>query len=177
MSEEKTMRVGNKQYIVPDEKDPIREILSINIDKVEQAMELKCAKIEVVFVAPKISTLKLTKVVRSNNELKFFSNFDYLIEISSQYWDKIDPKYKEIIILHALEQAIPITDDAGETKYTLKKKEIIDMPSIKSYGTDWFKELETAIIKIETDALLEAGKDGEKVAAIQEKLMNKGLSV
>lgn len=177
MSDEKTMTVGAKQYVVPAVDDDVRKLVAEYIDKVEHALELKCAKIEIVFVAPKIGSLKLSKVVRSNNELKFFSNFDYVIEISDSYWDKLDAKEKEIVLLYCLEQILPITNDAGETKYTLKKKQIIDMPSLKDFGFDWFKPLENKIIALELTKLQEDGKSAEKIQSFKEKLENKGLSL
>lgn len=174
---ERTMTVGNKQYIIPADDDDIRKLISTAIDKVEHAVELKCAKIEIVFVAPTISTLKLSKVVKSNNELKFFSSFDYVIELSDVYWDKLDATEKQIVILYCLEQILPITNDAGETKFALKKKLVIDMPSLKEFGVDWFKPLENKIIAVEIAKLEADMKPADKIQSYKEKLENKGLSI
>ena len=53
-------------------------------------------------VSPYISKTVLGRCIKSNRELRFYSGFDYIIEVSGNVWDKLDDEQKYILVFHEL---------------------------------------------------------------------------
>jgi membrane glycosyltransferase len=83
--------------------------------------------------------------VRTGKELKFFSGFDYLIEMSGEVWDALDEPTRYILMLHELMHLLPVMNDkTGNWDFKLRDHDIQDFSSlIKKYGIDWVSKVKT----------------------------------
>jgi hypothetical protein len=177
--------IGSKQYEVPADSEGFKTLLNSLIDKSEFATDLRCAKIEVVYVTPIIGKMKISRLIKSNSELKFFSDYDYLIEISSSYWKELSDEERMIVLLTNIEQMLPVTNDDGMTKYGTRKKQLMNMESLADIPKDWFKCMELKLILKEMreyeDSLstkkMDPAKMADKLEKYKERLESKGLIV
>jgi hypothetical protein len=137
-------QIQNKTYSISDE---IKRIADEVIDK--ESLDLNKAKIEYLLVYPNISKTVAGRCIRSGKELKFFSDFDYIIEMSGEVWDLLDDETKHILAFHELLHVYTYTNKKGETVFKLKDHDIQDFSLlINRYGIDWFSNLKTQISSI-----------------------------
>jgi hypothetical protein len=55
----------------------------------ENNIDIGSAKICGLMVSPNINKTTAGRCIKAGKELKFFSNYDYIIEISQEYWDNL----------------------------------------------------------------------------------------
>lgn len=110
-------------------------------------MELSPATVEYLLVYPNISKVVAGRCVRSGKELRFFSGYDYLIEISGQLWDALDDSVRYVLLHHELMHIMPVMNDkTGEWKFELRKHDIEDFSNIiKKHGIDWISKVKLGI--------------------------------
>ena len=95
---------------------------------------------------PYISKTVCGKCIRSNNELKLFSNKDYIIEISFDIWNALEPEQQELLMLHELMHILVVQDKEGNNLYKIRPHDIEDFEKIiKKYGTDWIKKIKLSV--------------------------------
>ena len=125
-----------------------------------QKIDIYPSKICYLLVYPHISKTVAGKCVKSGKELKFFTNFDYLIEISGELWDALDEKTRAILIEHELLHVLPTSNDkTGDWEFKLRDHNVQDFASIiKKHGIDWIHK-----VKASQAALYELSEDDIKI--------------
>ncbi len=97
------------------------------------------AKVAYLMVTPNISKTIPAKIIKATPEMNFFSQYDYVIEVSSDLWAVLDNELRRILLHDQLLRILPIMNEKkGEYQFKLRNpdyvafKRIIDL-----YGTDW----------------------------------------
>jgi len=108
------------------------------------------AKIEYLIVYPNISKSVAGRCVRTGKELKFFSGFDYLVEMSGELWDTLDAPTKSILMEHELKHICPVMNEkSGEWEYKLRDHDVQDFGSIiKKHGIDWISKIKLSVASL-----------------------------
>jgi len=112
-----------------------------------EGMDLSPAKIEYLLVYPNISKTVAGRCIRASEELKFFSDNDYLIEISGELYDSMDDQTRYILLYHELMHVLPLMDDqTGDYKYTIRQHDLQDFSRvINKYGVDWINQIKLTV--------------------------------
>ena len=141
----------NKEFEISQELENLsKEVIE------KEHLDFGDAKIGFLFVDPYISKTTVGRCMRTNKELKFFSKYDYIIEMSKEVWEAIDDKVRYILMYHELLH-IHIENDekTQEVKFLLKDHDVKDFHIIiKRFGIDWFtnlKKLVSGIYAIEKE--------------------------
>lgn len=103
-----------------------------------------------VVVSPYITKTVVARCIRANNELKFFSDHDYVIEVSDDIWKLLDETEKEAVVLHELLHIYPLHNDkTGDYSYKLLDHDLKDFKKvIKKYGPEWDKEIKNKLANL-----------------------------
>lgn len=110
---------------------------------------LNQVKIKYLLVDKYISKTCIGKCIKANKELKYFTQIDYIIEISKDVWDQIDDKAREIIIYHELLHILLKINREGKLTTKILDHDIKDFSTIiKKYGVDWFKKFKITVSSI-----------------------------
>ena len=132
----------NKEFEISQELENLsKEVIE------KEHLDFGDAKIGFLFVDPYISKTTVGRCMRTNKELKFFSKYDYIIEMSKEVWEAIDDKVRYILMYHELLH-IHIENDekTQEVKFLLKDHDVKDFHIIiKRFGIDWFTNLKTLV--------------------------------
>ncbi|MGE5400662.1 MAG: putative metallopeptidase [Ignavibacteriales bacterium] len=112
-----------------------------------ERIDVHPAKIEYVTVEPNISKSTAAKCVKTGKELKFFSNLDYIIEVSGELWTALDKETRSILLEHELRHILVLQNDkSGDWAFKLKKHDIQDFGRIVSkHGVDWIKRVKLCL--------------------------------
>ena len=141
----KQMHVSGKEYVVSDELKQLAEQL-IKEDDLLKDLNLDVPKIAYVLVYPNITKHIAGKCIKAGRELKFFSEFDYVIEMSGETWDVLDDNIKSILTIHELMHVQVFYDKKGNVRFKLRDHDVKDFSYIiKKHGIDWFSDLKTVI--------------------------------
>ena len=130
--------IGAKTYVVSDElNDLAEEVIK------ENKLDLNGARIEYMFVFPHVSKTTAGKCMRTTKELKFYSDKDYIIQISGELYDVLDHDVRKILMLHELLHVHPVNNEKkGEVEYKILDHDVKDFNRIiKNHGIDWFNKL------------------------------------
>lgn len=138
----KTEVVGGKQYL-PD--PPLRKLAESVID--EFNIELGPAQVEYLLVYPNISKKKAAKPMTAKGLLKFYSGYDFIIMISGEMWDMLDPDTQKIVVLHQLLHCnARFKPKDREWIYSIRKHDYTDFYEItKKFGTEWYETVQATV--------------------------------
>lgn len=102
------------------------------------------AKICGLMVAPNISNSIAGKCVKSGRELKHFSGYDYLLQISEQLWGVLSDEIKYLLVYHELLHIdVKWSKNATKPTYALRDHNVKDFRQIiEKYGIDWIRQIE-----------------------------------
>jgi hypothetical protein len=95
--------------IILQESDILREFANDIIDK--EMLDLKGARVKYLLAYPYISKKIAGKCIKASKELKYFSEADYLIEISNDLWNVLNEEMKYILLLNQLLKICPVTNE------------------------------------------------------------------
>jgi hypothetical protein len=136
-------------------KGPVKREFSLNEDMKMMAEEIirtekidvHPAKIEYVSIEPNISKSVAAKCVKTGKELKFFTGFDYIIEVSLELWNSLDTETRRILLEHELRHILVLQNDkTGDWNFKLRKHDIMDFGKIVSeHGVDWIKKIKLCL--------------------------------
>lgn len=99
-------------------------------------------KIKFVLVSPHISKTCAGKCIKPNAELKYFGDFDFLIEFSEDLWFGLNDDVKELLMLHELKHIHITTNKNGDVKYSVTDHDVKDFYSIiEKHGIDWLDKI------------------------------------
>ena len=132
--------VVKKDFVQSDElRDIAEKVMS------EKGIDLSMAKIEYFLVYPNVSKKVAGMCVRTSRELKYFSEFDYLVEMSGDLWDNLSDEVRYLLMYHELMHIYPIYNEKkDEWRFSLRRHDIEDFRSIVGpHGVDWLTQVET----------------------------------
>lgn len=115
-----------------------------------EKLDVHPAKIEYINVYPNITKTTAAKCVKTGKELKFFSNLDYVIEISGELWDVLDQDTKRILLEHELRHILVLQNDkSGDWVFKIRKHDLQDFGKIVSrHGVEWIKKVKLSLSSI-----------------------------
>lgn len=129
-----------------------------NIIDEGHTLALGDSRIEYLIVSPYISKRTAGRCIRTNAELNFFSEADYIIEISEKIWNSIDDETKKILVLHELMHIDCTMDDKGEYRYGMRDHDVQDFHYIiKKYGIDWIGKIKSISASVYDTTEIELG--------------------
>lgn len=134
------LKIRNKEYVQSSEVEQLaKEVIA------EKNLALNPARIKYLLVYPNINKSTGGRCTRANNLLKFYGNVDYVIELSGEFYDKLDDDRKRILLWHELLHVLPVHNEKkGEWEFKLRKHDIEDFYSIiKQHGIEWHSKLKT----------------------------------
>lgn len=131
-----------KEFEVSDELKTLAESVATS-----ENLELHPAKVEYLLVYPNISKTVAGRCIKAGKELKFFSGFDYLIEISGELWDALDDSVRYVLMQHELMHIMPVMNEkSGEWKFELKQHDVEDFSKIiNKHGIEWISKVKLSI--------------------------------
>lgn len=102
------------------------------------------AKICGLMVSPNISDSIAGRCVKSGNQLKYFSGYQYLIQISEQLWNILPDQTRYLLIYHELLHIdVRWSKNATKPVYAIRDHTVKDFRQIvQKYGIDWIREIE-----------------------------------
>lgn len=105
------------------------------------------AKIDYLIVYPNISKTVAGRCVRAGKELKFYSKFDYIVEMSGELWDTLDDATQAILMQHELMHILPtMNEKSGDWEFKLRDHDVQDFASIiKEHGIDWISKVKASV--------------------------------
>jgi len=141
----KQLTINKKTYTeCPEAKTIATEILTT--EDMIKSLDIDIPRVEFIAVYPNISKSIAGKCIKSGRELKYFSDCDYIIEVSGEIWDTLNVETKRILILHELLHIKITYNKKNETVYGIRDHDIKDFSQIISkYGIDWFNTLKLSI--------------------------------
>lgn len=113
----------------------------------EQHMDISPAKVEYILVFPNISKTVAGKCIKTGRELKFYSEKDYLLEISGDLWNVLDDSVKYVLVQHELMHVLPLMNEkTGKWQFKVRDHNVQDFSSIiKTHGIDWIEKVKLSI--------------------------------
>jgi len=142
MPNEKT--IGKKTYTQSDELNTIAERI-LNDDSFFVAFS-KQDNVKVCYlkVYPHVTKFVAGRCIRASHAVKYFSDYDYVIEVSGELWDSLNELTKDVLIWHELAHIHVEYNKKGERLLKLRDHDVQDFSEIiKRYGIDWFTDLRT----------------------------------
>lgn len=128
----------NKSFI---ESNELKEIANKVIENNKMDW-LNAVRIRYLLVSPNVSKTMPGKIIKASDELQYFGDFDFLIEVSSDIYEKINTKLKESVIYHLLLHISVVNKEDGETVLKIVNHNIQDFSQVlRNYGEEWFKNL------------------------------------
>ena len=136
--------VKKEFQISPDVEEVANEVIR------KENLDFGQAKIAYLLVYPNISKTVAGRCIRTGQELKYFSDKDYLVELSGELWDALDGDTKYNLMHHELLHIYLKNDEkSGDVKYEIRKHDIEDFEVIlKRHGIDWAKKIKLEICSI-----------------------------
>lgn len=140
--------------------DELKELALKIIEKYESILALGNAKIDYILVEPNISKRVAGKCIKTNNELKYYSNANYIIEMSADLWNGLNDDVKEILMLHEIMHIDCVVDDkSGDYKYLIRDHNVKDFSYIiKNFGVNWIDTIKTTLASIHDTSEVELGE-------------------
>lgn len=75
------------------------------------------------------------QISKVTGKWKFLTEYDYVVEVWNEYWEKASAGQKEAVIYHELCHVLCEIDDDGNTRWNLKKHDIEEFKAVvQRYG-------------------------------------------
>jgi hypothetical protein len=141
----KEQKIGKKTYVVDQELDALaKEVIE------QHGLVVGDADIVYMKVYPNVSNTVAGRCIRSSRELKFFSDCDYIIQMSGDLWDALDEHTRRVLMLHELMHIFIDEDNEGNPVYKLRKHDVEDFAAILDvYGVNWLYDLRQSANEID----------------------------
>jgi len=95
-------------------------------------------------VYPHITKHIIGRCIKASHTTKYFSDFDYVIEVSGDLWDKLNDMTKEVLMWHELNHIYVEYNKGGDRILKIRDHDVQDFSEIiKQYGIEWFDDLRT----------------------------------
>lgn len=134
--------IGNKTF---EESEEVEATAKEVIDE-EDNLFLGNATIRYMKVYPEISKTTAGRCIKANKELKYFSDCDYIVEMSGDLWDNLHDDVKYVLMHHELMHIYVDVDDEGNDVYKMRDHDVMDFREIiERYGIDWLRTLQDSM--------------------------------
>jgi predicted metallopeptidase len=169
----KQMTFGKKTYTQVDKDAAVYTMINDVIQ--DKGIMTGGANITVVFVRPCVTPTTVARIIRSGKELKFLSDFDYLIEISQDVWDRLTDEVRKIVMWHELRHIKVTEAEDGTYVFKLVNHNVQDFEEILAlHGIKWFSTLKGEILDLyANDAKIKPKDDPEVQKEKTDKLAKK----
>lgn len=113
----------------------------------ERTLDIGNANVEYILIYPNINKTTAGRCMRTSMELKYFSEADYIVEMSGELWDALDESIRYVLMEHELKHIMPIMNEkSGDWNYKIRPHDIEDFSSIiKEHGADWINKVKLSI--------------------------------
>ena len=134
--------IGGKQFF----EDPALEKIAKGVIE-EKNIEMGPAEVGFLMVYPNVSKKRAGKCIKTSKEVKHFSGFDYLIEVSGELWDMLDKDTRKIMLLHLILHIEPVFSAKNqEWKFGIRKPDFSDYYRINDkHGNEWYKTIQATV--------------------------------
>lgn len=143
MTEEK--EVSGKTYSMSEEVAAVaRKVI------VEKHMDhLVNVGIGYMLVGENINDRTAGRCIKAGRELKFFSGFDFIIQMSQDIWEKLNDEVKFILTYHELKHIGVKEKDDGSVTYYLVDHDVQDFSDIiNEHGIGWLQLLKDTVASV-----------------------------
>lgn len=142
-------QIDNKNYILDDDLKLLGEKVIKDETSYMAFSNSDSIKIAYMFVYPNVSEVVAGRCIKSNKELKFFSDYDYLIQMSGDLWDILEEEEKYILMFHELLHISVTYDKKGNKIRKIRDHNLKDFKVIvEKYGINWINKITTEIQSI-----------------------------
>jgi hypothetical protein len=142
-------KVQNKKQATVEKTFEVSNDLRTIAEKVllEQQLEITPSKVEYLLVYPNISKTVAGRCIKTGKELKFYSEKDYLIEMSGELWDALDDTVRYVLMQHELMHIHPVMNEkTGKWQFKVRDHDIKDFSKIINvHGTEWISKVKLSI--------------------------------
>lgn len=166
LESKKEVKIGKKVYVSPNQDDPIRNMLKDALEMLDDkftADVAKKAKFEVLKIYPNISESVVARIIRTGKELKFFTGFDFIVEVSGHIFDLFPVEVQKIILYHeVLHIKAEVDEKTGLDKFSLRDHDLKDFTElVGKYGINYLNDIRDTIISdtVKTMTKDEASQD------------------
>ena len=136
MQEQK--QIDDKNYILTDD---LKELAKNVIEKEKTTLHFNdddTLKIGYMYVYPNITNTVAARCIKSAKELKFFSNYDYIIQFSGELFDTLSEEVKYILMYHELSHIEVNYNKKGKKILKIRDHTVKDFKIIlERYGINW----------------------------------------
>lgn len=110
-------------------------------------MDFGIARIAYLKVYPYVSKTLAARCIKASLELKFFTEADYVIEVSGEIWDALNVSTRKILLYNQLSKIAPkYNDKKGIWKFNLAPFDTVGFKHvIKVHGVDWIDDVRATI--------------------------------
>lgn len=132
---------GKELLESPEMEEIANEVLK------KENIDLRPAVVGYLLVYPNISKTVVAKCLKCSREVKYYSGYDYLIEISGEAWDHLDQKTKYMLVYHELLHIQPVySDKKDEWNFRVRPHDFGDFYEINDkHGADWYKTVQSTV--------------------------------
>jgi predicted metallopeptidase len=124
------------------------EMLEMAVKVIEtHKINLGPAQVGYLLVYPNISKQRAAKCVKASREVKYYSGYDFLIEVSGELWDMLDNDTKKMLLYHELLHIDPVFKAKNqEWKMQLRRPDFSDYYEINDkFGNEWYKTIQATV--------------------------------
>lgn len=124
------------------------EMLEMAMKVIEtHKINLGPASVGYLLVYPNISKQRAAKCVKASREVKYYSGYDFLIEVSGELWDMLDKDTKMMLLYHELLHIDPVFKAKNqEWKMQLRRPDFSDYYEINDkFGNEWYKTIQATV--------------------------------
>lgn len=133
---------SNKQLVESPEVEKLAEKVMEDND-----IDIGPAEVGYILVYPHITKKRAAKLIKCNRELRHYAGNHYIIEVSGEAWDMLDPKTRQMVLLHELLCIHPVYK-AKSQEWVMKKRkpDFADFYEINDrHGNDWYKTVQATV--------------------------------
>lgn len=124
------------------------EMLEMAVKVIEtHKINLGPAQVGYLLVYPNISKQRAAKCVKASREVKYYSGYDFLIEVSGELWDMLDNDTRKMLLYHELLHIDPVFKAKNqEWKMQLRRPDFSDYYEINDkFGNEWYKTIQATV--------------------------------
>ena len=138
---EKEETIKNKIYRLSDEL--ARRAQRI-IDEKNLEERLGPSRIKYLLVSPNITERTAGRCILATNHLKFFSEADYIIEISADLYENLNELTRDVLLYHELLHVSPVYKERSDSwTFKLADHDVQDFRLIlEEYSLNWLNDLQ-----------------------------------
>lgn len=141
---EDEQEIKGKKYELNDDL----KVLAKDVLSKKPNLDIGYAKVAYMLVHPNINKTTAGRCIRANKELKFFSGYDYLIQMSGTLWEMLDEETQFVLMYHELKHISVDEDKDGNEVYKIRRHDVEDFSDIiDEHGIKWIHKIRAKAIE------------------------------